>query len=191
MRLADHLAAKRRLYPRPLATMPDILLIDIPPVFASPSLPFGRYYPVIIETDAEYAEMQAFLDLARSRLAPPDLLDRRASALRGDDIVFARYVPPDRTGPGYCSVAGPPTMPQWCRREATFLRAAPIPARSSRRSMTLRMPRLACWTFWDRIARCGWRHCRRSWEQLNAIACGRRSRGDCAVFAQSQPLPTI
>lgn len=97
--------------------MPDILLIDIPPVFASPSLPFGRYYPVIIETDAEYAEMQAFLDLARSRLVPPDLLDRRASALRGDDIVFARYVPP---------------RPDWpwlllCRWPADY--AAMVPAR--------------------------------------------------------------
>jgi hypothetical protein len=93
MRLSDHLAARRCLYSRPLATMPDILLIDIPSAFASASLPFGRYYPVIIETDAEYAEMEAFLDLARSRLIPPDLLDRRASALRGDDIIFARYAP--------------------------------------------------------------------------------------------------
>lgn len=73
--------------------MPDVLLIDIPPVFASPSLPFGRYYPVIIETDAEYAEMDVFLDQDRSRLVVPDLLDRRPSALRGDDIVFARYAP--------------------------------------------------------------------------------------------------
>lgn len=93
MRLCDYLAARRRLYARPLATMPAVLLIDVPPVFASPTLPFGRYYPVIIETDAEYAEMQAFLDRDRPELVAPDLLDRRPSALRGDDIVFARYAP--------------------------------------------------------------------------------------------------
>lgn len=93
MRLTDDLAARRRLYPRPLATMPDVLLIDIPLAFASPSLPFGRYYPVIVETDAEYAEMESFLGQDRARLVAPDLLDRRRSGLRGDDIVFARYAP--------------------------------------------------------------------------------------------------
>ena len=98
MRLADHLAALRRLYARPLATMPDVLLIDIPPTFASSSLSLGRYYPVIIETDAEYAEMEAFLDRDRPGLVIPDLLDRRLSALRGDDIVFARYAP---SAPGW------------------------------------------------------------------------------------------
>lgn len=93
MRLTDHLAARRILYPRPLPTMPDVLLIDVPPVFASPSLPLGRYYPVIVETDDEYAEMNVFLAQDRPSLVVPELLDRRPSALRGDDIVFARYAP--------------------------------------------------------------------------------------------------
>jgi hypothetical protein len=77
--------------------MPDVLLIDIPPDYASPS-PLGRYYPVIIETDAEYAEMTEFLTVDRLRLVVPDLFDHRPSALRGDDIVFARYAP---TAPGW------------------------------------------------------------------------------------------
>lgn len=93
MRLVDDLAARRIVYGRPLATMPDLLLIDIPRAFASPSLPFGRYYPVIIETDAEYAEMEMFLGRDRPDLVVPDLLDRRPSALSSDDIVFARYAP--------------------------------------------------------------------------------------------------
>jgi hypothetical protein len=98
MRLVDDLAARRILYGRPLATMPDVLLIDIPSGYASPSLPLGRFYPVIIETDAEYLEMEAFLDRDRSLLVAPDVLDRRASGLRGDDIVFARYTP---SAPGW------------------------------------------------------------------------------------------
>jgi hypothetical protein len=98
MRLVDDLAARRILYGRPLATLPDVLLIDIPRAFASHSLPFGRYYPVIIETDAEYAEMETFLDRDRPSLVVPDLLDRRPSALSGDDIVFARYAP---SAPGW------------------------------------------------------------------------------------------
>jgi hypothetical protein len=98
MRLVDDLAARRILYGRPLATMPDVLLIDIPSSYASPSLPLGRYYPVIIETDVEYLEMEAFLDRDRPLLVAPDVLDRRASGLRGDDIVFARYAP---SAPGW------------------------------------------------------------------------------------------
>ena len=94
MRLVDHLAARRQLYGRPLATMPDILLIDIPRAFASPSLPLGRFYPVILETGVEYAEMAAFLEMERRQLVVPDLFDRRTSALHGDNIVFARYAPP-------------------------------------------------------------------------------------------------
>lgn len=94
MRLVDNLAARRLLYGRPLATMPDVLLIDIPPVFAAPSLPLGRYYPVILETEAEYAEMTAFLAMDRPSLIVPGLFDRRPSALLADDIVIARYAPP-------------------------------------------------------------------------------------------------
>lgn len=94
MRLVDDLASRRILFGRPLATMPDVLLIDVPPVYAAPSLPLGRYYPVIIETAAEYAEMAAFLAMDRPRLIVPDLFDRRPSALLADDIVLARYAPP-------------------------------------------------------------------------------------------------
>jgi len=94
MRLIDDLAARRVLYRRPLTTMPDVLLIDIPPAYGSPSLPLGRFFPVILETEAEYREMQAFLEQDRPQLAAPSLFDRRPSMLRSDAIVFARYAPP-------------------------------------------------------------------------------------------------
>ena len=94
MRLVDDLAARRILYGRPLATMPDVQLIDIPAAYASPSLPLGRYYLVILEAEAEYREMEAFLNADRSRLVVPDIFDRLPSALLGDEIVFARYAPP-------------------------------------------------------------------------------------------------
>lgn len=94
MRLVDDLAARRVLYARPLPTMPDVLLIDIPANYASSSLPFGRFYPVILETNAEYLEMAAFLDAERSAMIEPDIFDYRPSALMADDIVFARYAPP-------------------------------------------------------------------------------------------------
>ncbi|HEX7856957.1 MAG TPA: hypothetical protein VF503_25025 [Sphingobium sp.] len=43
--------------------------------------------------------MEAFLAERRSRLVIPDLFDRRPSALRCEDIIFARYPPPDTGWP--------------------------------------------------------------------------------------------
>ncbi|MBS49508.1 MAG: hypothetical protein CMN60_17740 [Sphingobium sp.] len=93
MRLIDQLAAERIYYHRPLPTLPDILLIDIPPGFSGDGLALGRYYPVILETLAEMQEFEAFLCERRTELISPSLLDRRPSGLRTDDIVFARYRP--------------------------------------------------------------------------------------------------
>ncbi|MBB3357042.1 MULTISPECIES: hypothetical protein [unclassified Novosphingobium] len=94
MRLIEHLAARRIYYRRPLPTLPDILLIDIPPAFAGEGLALGRYYPVMLETIAEAHEFEAFLCEDRAALVAPALLDRRPSALRCEDIIFARYSPP-------------------------------------------------------------------------------------------------
>ncbi len=94
MRLIDQLAAERIYYHRPLPTLPDILLIDIPVGHSGDGLALGRYYPVILEALAEMHEFEAFLCERRAELISPSLLDRRPSGLRTDDIVFARYRPP-------------------------------------------------------------------------------------------------
>jgi hypothetical protein len=94
VRLIDHLAARRQYYPRLLPTLPDILVIDIPAVFAADSLPLGRYYPIIVETPEETSEVEAFLGAPRSKPVSPDLLDRRASAFVSEKILFVRYGPP-------------------------------------------------------------------------------------------------
>lgn len=94
MRLIDHLAARRLYYHRPLPTLPDILLIDIPQQFSGGGLVLDRYYPVILETLAECQEFEAYLCERRPALVAPALLDRRPSALHTDDIIFARYHPP-------------------------------------------------------------------------------------------------
>jgi hypothetical protein len=99
MRLTDHLAARRILYPRPIATMPDILVIDIPARYAAPSLPLGRYYPIIVETPSEREEIEAFLCAERPSVVVPDLFDRRPSSLSSHDIVFCRYAAPDPQWP--------------------------------------------------------------------------------------------
>ena len=93
MRLIDDLAARRLYYPRPLPTLPDILVIDVPTRFAGAGLALDHYYPIVLETLAEMQEMEAFLCTDRGGPVVPDLFDRRPSGLRVRDIVFARYPP--------------------------------------------------------------------------------------------------
>lgn len=109
MRLVDSLAARRRIYPRALITMPDLMVIDVAPAFRSASLPLGRYYPVILETDAEIAEMSEFLLLDRPFPVPPDLFDYRPSALETDDIIIGRYDPPEAGWPWLLLCHWPPS----------------------------------------------------------------------------------
>lgn len=92
--LSHDLACRRILYPRPLPTLPDILLIDVPPRFAHTSLPLGRYYPIVVETGAEHREVEAFLTAPRNAPVQPALLDRRGTALETSRIVFAAFAPP-------------------------------------------------------------------------------------------------
>jgi len=127
--LTDDLARRRILYPRPLPTLPDILVIDVPPRFAHASLPLGRFYPILIETEAELLDVEAYL--ARSRAAPvqPDLLDQRPSQVAVDRIIFAAYAP---AGTGWPHVL-------LCHWPARFVQAAADSAMFARRAYTTEM----------------------------------------------------
>lgn len=94
VRLTDDLAALRRLYVRPIATMPDVLVVDVALVYRHPSLSLGRYYGILIETEEEQRELDAFLRAERPGPVPPSLLDRRPSAVSGDRITIVTYAPP-------------------------------------------------------------------------------------------------
>jgi hypothetical protein len=94
MRLIDDLAARRCLYQRPMLTMPDVLLIDVPETYAFEALPLGRYYPILLEAGHELAEIEAFLAADRSQLTQPNLFDRRPSATESACVVVSRYRSP-------------------------------------------------------------------------------------------------
>jgi hypothetical protein len=106
--LNDDLACRRTVYSRPLPTLPDIVVIDIPLRFRHTSLPLGRYYPILVETAEELAELEEYL--ARDRPAPikPDLFDQRSSAFVADQIVFAAYQPPAHGWPHLLLCHWPP-----------------------------------------------------------------------------------
>jgi len=97
--LTDDLARRRILYRRPLATLPDILVVDVPRRFADPSLPLGRFYPILIETEAERDEIESFLSMTRAAPVAPNILDHRPSRLTAHRITFASYAPPGPAWP--------------------------------------------------------------------------------------------
>lgn len=116
VRLADSLAAVRRLYRRPVATMPDILVVEIAPAHRRPSLSLGRFLWRPARTEAEHREFEEFLTTERLVLIAPSLLDRRASALSTGRITIARYVLPE---PGWPWVL-------LCHWPGAYTREAPI-----------------------------------------------------------------
>jgi len=95
--LAATLARRRIYYPRPVASLPDILMIDIPRRFASKRLPSGRFYPIMLETIDEQSEVEAFLAEERASVVPPDLLDERPSTFAREHLTIAHYAP-SKTG---------------------------------------------------------------------------------------------
>ena len=91
--LAATLARRRIYYPRPVASLPDILMIDIPRRFASKRLALGRFYPIMVETVEEQAEVEAFLAAERDSMVSPDLLEERLSTFPKEHLTIAHYRP--------------------------------------------------------------------------------------------------
>lgn len=93
-RIADAVAKVRMLYPSPTIGAPSVLVIDVPPANRGSGLALDRYYPIIIETDQESAELERFFTKPRVALRRPDLLDHRRSNIHTGNILIWRYDPP-------------------------------------------------------------------------------------------------
>lgn len=91
--LAATIVRRRIYYPRPIAALPDILMIELKGEFRRKSLPLGRYYPMLVETAEEQQEVEDFLSLPREEICPPDLLDSRPATLPAEHLTIAHYGP--------------------------------------------------------------------------------------------------
>jgi hypothetical protein len=91
--VASKIARRRIYYPRPVASLPDILMIDMPRRFASKRLPMRRYYPIFVETVDEQSEMEAFLAEEHDSEVAPDILDERPSTFEKQHLTIAHYGP--------------------------------------------------------------------------------------------------
>lgn len=97
--LSQTLARERMLYASPMIAAPSVLLIDMPIQNRGEGLALGRYYAIILETDEERAELDRFLDEPRWAAVPPDIFDRRPSAMVSDNVLISRYEPPEQGWP--------------------------------------------------------------------------------------------
>ena len=116
-RLSHGLARRRLLYPSPMIAAPSVLLIDIPAASRGGALSLGRYYPVLIESSAEHGEMERFISAPRLKACLPDLLDRRPSNLRSDNILVSRYDPPAADWPWLSVAHWPPSFAEAAREQ--------------------------------------------------------------------------
>ena len=91
--LATTIARRRIYYPRPIASLPDILMIDIPRRFASKKLARKRFHLVMVETVEEHAEFERFLEQERDVVVAPDLLDERLSTFPKEHLTIAHFRP--------------------------------------------------------------------------------------------------
>jgi hypothetical protein len=109
-------ASRSCYYPRPIASLPDIVMIDIARPFSRGPPSLKRFSPIMVETLAEQAELDACLREKRDVAARPGLLDERPSTLPTEHLTIAHYAPPE---PGWPFV-------QLCQWPADF--AANLPA---------------------------------------------------------------
>lgn len=108
--LSTSVARHRIFYPRPMFSMPDILMIDMAAGSGGANLSLGRYHPILVETITEQHELEAHLDEDRDVSCAPDLLDGRPSVLPADHITIAQYGPPVDDWPYVLLCRWPPNL---------------------------------------------------------------------------------
>jgi hypothetical protein len=91
--LSPATARQRLFYPRPVAPMPDLLMIDMSVGVRESAPSFRRFHPILCETIAEHDEFAAHLDAEHGPIAS-EPLDARPSLLPADHTTIAHYGPP-------------------------------------------------------------------------------------------------
>lgn len=138
--------------------MPAILVIDIPRDLARASLPLDRYYPMILETEEEAREMEAFLAMPRPQIVLPDLFDRKPSALRCEDIVFARHAPAAPGWPWLLLCCWPRRFTDMVPANSDLFAGSAYTIELFETLAELVAAEGGGWPIWDRMRRCELRH---------------------------------
>lgn len=104
------IAKNRVFYPRPLAPMPDILMIDLLGGLPAGTRSPGRFHPILCETVFEQEEFEQFLDIERGQPFPSEPLDARPSVLPPSHTTIAHYGPPAEGWPYVLLCRWPPEL---------------------------------------------------------------------------------
>lgn len=92
--LSPAVARLRLFYPRPVAPMPDLIMIDMSGGVRDTAPAVRRCHPILCETIAEQEEFEAYLDEEHDDPFPSDPLDVRPSVLPTEHTTIAHYGPP-------------------------------------------------------------------------------------------------
>lgn len=103
-------AGNRVFYPRPVAPMPDLLMIDLSAGCPGSAGSSGRFQPILCETIFEQQEVEACLDEASGAPDPADFLDNRPSVLPPGHTTIAHYGPPADGWPYVLLCRWPPEL---------------------------------------------------------------------------------
>jgi hypothetical protein len=115
----------RVFYPRPVAPMPDILMIDLSAGLPDAAGSFRRFHPILCETVSEQQELEAYLDEERDGPFPSDPFDVRPSILPTDHTTIAHYAPPTQGWPYLLLCRWPPDLTTVAPKDLNmFARAA-------------------------------------------------------------------
>jgi len=123
--LNQDLTRTRRTYRPLLPTLPSICVIWVPSVFQRRELGLGRFFPVILETDAEEEEFEALLAAPRSAPVPPNFLNLRASQLVASSATLATYFAPEPGWP-HILLLHAPIESTWNADPSHFMRQSYI-----------------------------------------------------------------
>ncbi len=115
----------RVFYPRPVASMPDILMIDMSAGSREGAPSFRRFHAILCETIDEQRIVETYLDDQRDGPFLSDPLDMRPSALPADHTTIAHYAPPADNWPYVLLCCWPPDLTALAPRDLNmFARGA-------------------------------------------------------------------
>jgi hypothetical protein len=91
-RIPPRPALRRMIYPRPVADLPDILMVDVPSEKLSNAVG-ERFHPILVETAAELGEIDQWLGRPPRGTWWPYDFNHRPSLLATPQVVIAHYAP--------------------------------------------------------------------------------------------------
>ncbi|MDB5582328.1 MAG: uncharacterized protein JWR80_7504 [Bradyrhizobium sp.] len=120
-RIPSRPSLRRMIYPRPIAALPDILMVDVSAENVSDA-DGERFHPILVETAAELGEIDQWLDRPPRGVWWPEDFNHRPSLLATPEVVIAHYAPLSYGWPFVLLCRWPDSVIAMARRSGQLLR---------------------------------------------------------------------